>query len=309
METPLKIRIATRKSPLALWQANYVKEQLTAIHSDLTVELLPMVTKGDVLLDSPLSKIGGKGLFVKQLEQAILDNEADIAVHSIKDIPAQFPEGLTLSTICQRDDVRDALISNQYQSLDDLPQGAIVGTSSLRRQCQLRAKYPHLIIKDLRGNVGSRLAKLDDQQYDAIILAAVGLKRLGLQERIKQYITTDLILPAVGQGAVGIEIRSNDDTILKLLAPLDDKNSRICIQAERAMNQALQGGCQVPIACYSQLTNDLLTLTGLVGSIDGSKIIKATLTKSATEPEILGQQLASELLAKGADKILAEIID
>lgn len=305
----MKIRIATRKSPLALWQANFVKQQLMTIHQDLTVELIPMVTKGDVLLDSPLSKIGGKGLFVKQLEQAIIDNEADIAVHSIKDIPAQFPTGLTLATICQRDDVRDAFISNQYQCLDDLPDGAIIGTSSLRRQCQLRAKYPHLIIKDLRGNVGTRLAKLDNQEYDGIILAAVGLKRLGLQERIKQYIDTDLILPAVGQGAVGIETRINDETILQLLAPLDDKNSRICIQAERAMNQALQGGCQVPIACQSLLTNNLLTLTGLVGSLDGSTIIKVRVTGAAIEAESLGEKLAAKLLAKGADKILAELIN
>ena len=305
----MKIRIATRKSPLALWQANFVKQQLMTIHQDLTVELIPMVTKGDVLLDSPLSKIGGKGLFVKQLEQAIIDNEADIAVHSIKDIPAQFPTGLTLTTICQRDDVRDAFISNQYQCLDDLPDGAIIGTSSLRRQCQLRAKYPHLIIKDLRGNVGTRLAKLDNQEYDGIILAAVGLKRLELQERIKQYIDTDLILPAVGQGAVGIETRINDETILQLLAPLDDKNSRICIQAERAMNQALQGGCQVPIACQSLLTNNLLTLTGLVGSLDGSTIIKVRVTGAAIEAESLGEKLAAKLLAKGADKILAELIN
>ena len=305
----MKIRIATRKSPLALWQANFVKQQLMTIHQDLTVELIPMVTKGDVLLDSPLSKIGGKGLFVKQLEQAIIDNEADIAVHSIKDIPAQFPTGLTLAIICQRDDVRDAFISNQYQCLDDLPDGAIIGTSSLRRQCQLRAKYPHLIIKDLRGNVGTRLAKLDNQEYDGIILAAVGLKRLGLQERIKQYIDTDLILPAVGQGAVGIETRINDETILQLLAPLDDKNSRICIQAERAMNQALQGGCQVPIACQSLLTNNLLTLNGLVGSLDGSTIIKVSITGAATEAESLGEKLAAKLLAKGADKILAELIN
>ena len=305
----MKIRIATRKSPLALWQANFVKQQLMTIHQDLTVELIPMVTKGDVLLDSPLSKIGGKGLFVKQLEQAIIDNEADIAVHSIKDIPAQFPTGLTLATICQRDDVRDAFISNQYQCLDDLPDGAIIGTSSLRRQCQLRAKYPHLIIKDLRGNVGTRLAKLDNQEYDGIILAAVGLKRLGLQERIKQYIDTDLILPAVGQGAVGIETRINDETILQFLAPLDDKNSLICIQAERAMNQALQGGCQVPIACQSLLTNNLLTLTGLVGSLDGSTIIKVSVTGAATEAESLGEKLAAKLLAKGADKILAELIN
>jgi hydroxymethylbilane synthase len=303
----LNIRIATRKSPLALWQANFVKQQLLAAHPNLTVDLLPMTTKGDVLLDSPLSKIGGKGLFVKQLEQAILNNEADIAVHSIKDIPAEFPEGLALTTICKRDDVRDAFISNKYQNLDELPNNAVVGTSSLRRQCQLRAKYPHLQIKELRGNVGTRLAKLDNNEYDAIILAAVGLKRLALDGRIKQYIDTSLILPAVGQGAIGIETRTNDKQILDILSVLDDKNSHICIQAERAMNKALQGGCQVPIACYSQLNNNTLLLEGLVGCIDGSNIIKASLTGSLTEAERLGQELANCLLKQGAKTILQEL--
>lgn len=305
----MKIRIATRKSPLALWQANFVKQNLLLAHKDLTVELIPMVTQGDIILDSPLSKIGGKGLFVKQLEQAILNNEADIAVHSIKDIPAQFPEGLMLAAICQRDEVRDAFVANKYASLNDLPEGAIVGTSSLRRQCQLRSHYPHLIIKDLRGNVGTRLNKLDDGQYDAIILASVGLKRLSLEHRLTQYIGTDLMLPAVGQGAIGIESRTDDKQILDIISVLDDKKSRACIQAERAMNNALQGGCQVPIAGYCRLNNDELTLQGLVGRVDGSKIIKQQITGFINEAESLGEKLAKQLLNQGADLILTELLD
>ena len=305
----MKIRIATRKSPLALWQANFVKQNLLLAHKDLKVELIPMVTQGDIILDSPLSKIGGKGLFVKQLEQAILNNEADIAVHSIKDIPAQFPEGLMLATICQRDEVRDAFVANKYTSLNDLPEGAIVGTSSLRRQCQLRSHFPHLIIKDLRGNVGTRLNKLDEEQYDAIILASVGLKRLSLEHRITQYIDTDLMLPAVGQGAIGIESRTDDKQILDIISVLDDKKSRACIQAERAMNNALQGGCQVPIAGYCRLNNDELTLQGLVGRVDGSKIIKQQITGFINEAESLGEKLAKQLLNQGADLILTELLD
>lgn len=305
----MKIRIATRKSPLALWQANFVKQNLLLAHKDLKVELIPMVTQGDIILDSPLSKIGGKGLFVKQLEQAILNNEADIAVHSIKDIPAQFPEGLMLATICQRDEVRDAFVANKYTSLNDLPEGAIVGTSSLRRQCQLRSHFPHLIIKDLRGNVGTRLNKLDEEQYDAIILASVGLKRLSLEHRITQYIDTDLILPAVGQGAIGIESRTDDKQILDIISVLDDKKSRTCIQAERAMNNALQGGCQVPIAGYCRLNNDELMLQGLVGRVDGSKIIKQQITGYINDAESLGEKLAKQLLNQGADLILTELLD
>ena len=304
----MKIRIATRKSPLALWQANFVKQNLLLAHKDLTVELIPMVTQGDIILDSPLSKIGGKGLFVKQLEQAILNNEADIAVHSIKDIPAQFPEGMMLAAICQRDEVRDAFVANKYASLNDLPEGAIVGTSSLRRQCQLRSHFPHLIIKDLRGNVGTRLNKLDDGQYDAIILASVGLKRLSLEHRITQYIDTDLMLPAVGQGAIGIESRTDDKQILDIITVLDDKKSRACIQAERAMNNALQGGCQVPIAGYCRLNNDELMLQGLVGRVDGSKIIKQQITGFINEAESLGEKLAKQLLNQGADLILTELL-
>ena len=306
-EISLKIRIATRKSPLALWQANFVKQQLLNNHNGLTVELIPMVTQGDILLDSPLSKIGGKGLFVKQLEQAILNNEADIAVHSIKDIPAQLPQGLILATICRRDEVRDAFISNKYTNLDQLPYGTIIGTSSLRRQCQLRAKYPHIQIKDLRGNVSTRLEKLDDHKYDAIILAAVGLKRLALDGRIKQYIDTDLILPAVGQGAVGIEARSDDKEMLNLLAPLNDRDSCICIQAERAMNQQLQGGCQIPIACYSQINDGILSLQGLVGRTDGSQIIKSKIQGSTAQAQQLGCKLAEQLLKYGAKEILQEL--
>lgn len=305
----MKIRIATRKSPLALWQANFVKQNLLLAHKDLKVELIPMVTQGDIILDSPLSKIGGKGLFVKQLEQAMLSNEADIAVHSIKDIPAQFPEGLMLAAICQRDEVRDAFVANKYTSLNDLPKGAIVGTSSLRRQCQLRCHYPHLKIKDLRGNVGTRLNKLDEEQYDAIILASVGLKRLSLEHRITQYIDTDLILPAVGQGAIGIESRTDDKQILDIISVLDDKKSRACIQAERAMNNALQGGCQVPIAGYCRLNNNELILQGLVGRVDGSKIIKQQITGYINEAESLGEKLAKQLLNQGADLILTELLD
>ncbi|WP_392563774.1 hydroxymethylbilane synthase [Orbus wheelerorum] len=301
------IKIATRKSPLALWQANYVKNRLISCHPELTVELVPMVTQGDILLDSPLSKIGGKGLFVKQLELALLNDEADIAVHSLKDIPAQFPNGLELTTICVRDDVRDAFISNKYNNLSELPKNAIVGTSSLRRQCQLKAHYPTLTIKDLRGNIGSRLQKLDNNEYDAIILAAAGLKRLELDERIKQFIPVDIMLPAVGQGAVGIETRQNDDRIHQLLAPLDDQNTRYCVIAERAMNNHLQGGCQVPIACYSKLEQDTLTLQGLVGSLDGQQIITETVIGNKQQATELGIMLAKQLIAQGADKILSQI--
>lgn len=301
------IKIATRKSPLAMWQANYVKAQLLYQHPALQVELVPMETQGDILLNSPLAKIGGKGLFVKQLELALLNGEADIAVHSIKDIPMELPSGLALSTICQRDDVRDALVANHYNNLDELPKNSIVGTSSLRRQCQLKAHYPHLIIKDLRGNVGTRLAKLDNQEYDAIILAAVGLKRLNLVERIKQYIPTDYMLPAVGQGAIGIEARLNDNKIHQLLNPLDDENTRYQIIAERSMNQYLQGGCQVPIGVYSNINGDQLQLQGLVGTLDGKQIIKTQISGAKNDAQDLGSKLAQQLIQLGADKILLQI--
>jgi hydroxymethylbilane synthase len=301
------IRIATRQSPLALWQANFIKQQLTYFHPRLTVELIPIMTQGDIILDTPLAKIGGKGLFVKQLEHALLNDQADIAVHSMKDIPVEFPKGLALTTICCREDPRDAFVSNNYQSLAQLPANAIVGTSSLRRQSQLSATYPHLTIRDLRGNVGTRLQKLDNGEYDAIILAAAGLTRLGLTARITQALEITDMLPAVGQGAIGIESRLNDSAISPLLAPLDDPSTRFCIVAERAFNETLQGGCQVPIGCHATLNQDTLHIRGLISRLDGSKTIKAEITGKANDADQLGRKLATLLLNDGADAILNEI--
>ncbi len=301
------LRIATRKSALALWQAEFVKAELEKFHSDLVVELVPMSTQGDKILDTPLAKIGGKGLFVKELEQAMLDGRADIAVHSMKDVPVEFPEGLHLHTICEREDPRDAFVSNTYDSIDQLPQGAVVGTSSLRRQCQIRALRPDLEIRDLRGNVNTRLAKLDNGEYDAIILAAAGLLRLEMAERITSYIEVDVSLPANGQGAVGIECRSDDLSTQALLAPLEHSETRVRVLAERAMNRKLQGGCQVPIGAFAVVEQNSLTLKGLVGAIDGSCILHDQVSGLIADAEQLGEQLADKLLAQGADKILAEV--
>lgn len=298
------IRIATRKSPLAMWQAEFVKAELEKIHAGLTVELLPMSTKGDIILDTPLAKVGGKGLFVKELEVAMLEGQADIAVHSMKDVPVEFPEGLGLEVICEREDPRDAFVSNTYKTIEDLPQGAVVGTSSLRRQCQIRAARPDLVIKDLRGNVGTRLAKLDAGNYDAIILAAAGLKRLKLEERIASFISAEQSLPANGQGAVGIECRTDDARVKALLAPLEHAETRMRVIAERAMNTRLEGGCQVPIGAYAEIDGDTLSLRGLVGNPDGSQIITASSTGSTADAEKLGVALAEELLEKGAKTIL-----
>lgn len=303
------LRIATRKSALALWQAEYVKAQLEKFHPNLMVELVPMTTKGDIILDTPLAKVGGKGLFVKELEVAMLEGRADIAVHSMKDVPVEFPEGLGLSVICPREDPRDAFVSNTYQALSDLPEGAIVGTSSLRRQCQLKAMRPDLEIRDLRGNVNTRLQKLDNGEYDAIILAAAGLLRLEMPNRIAQFIEPEVMLPANGQGAVGIECRLNDERIVSLLAPLEDKTTRIRVLAERAMNRKLQGGCQVPIGSYATIDNQQLFLRGLVGSIDGNNILRADISGGIEQAEVLGEQLADQLLALGADKILKQVYD
>lgn len=303
------LRIATRKSALALWQAEYVKAQLEKFHPNLVVDLVPMTTKGDIILDTPLAKVGGKGLFVKELEVAMLEGRADIAVHSMKDVPVEFPEGLGLSVICPREDPRDAFVSNTYQALSDLPEGAIVGTSSLRRQCQLKAMRPDLEIRDLRGNVNTRLQKLDNGEYDAIILAAAGLLRLEMPNRIAQFIEPEVMLPANGQGAVGIECRLNDERIVSLLAPLEDKTTRIRVLAERAMNRKLQGGCQVPIGSYATIDNQQLFLRGLVGSIDGNNILRADISGGIEQAEVLGEQLADQLLALGADKILKQVYD
>ncbi|WP_281559161.1 hydroxymethylbilane synthase [Thalassomonas sp. RHCl1] len=304
-----KVRIATRKSALALWQAEYVKAQLEHFHPQVTVELVPMTTKGDIILDTPLAKVGGKGLFVKELEVAMLENRADIAVHSMKDVPVDFPPGLGLEIICPREDPRDAFVSNKYDKLAELPQGAIVGTSSLRRQCQLKELRPDLDIRDLRGNVNTRLRKLDDGEYDAIILASAGLIRLEMSERISDYIEPEVMLPANGQGAVGIECRTDDDTIKALLAPLEDLATRQRVLAERAMNKALEGGCQVPIGSYAVIREDQLYLRGLVGAVDGSKIIRSEITGSLEQGEDLGEQLAQTLLSQGAAEILKQVYD
>ncbi|MDP0038912.1 hydroxymethylbilane synthase [Glaesserella parasuis] len=301
------LRIATRQSPLALWQANFVKDALEQRFPQLSVELVTMVTKGDIILDTPLAKIGGKGLFVKELELALLKNRADIAVHSMKDVPMTFPEGLGLAVICEREDPRDAFVSNHYANLEALPAGAVVGTSSLRRQCQLMAKYPHLQIKSLRGNVGTRLSKLDNGEYDAIILASAGLIRLGLSERIRTFIPVETSLPACGQGAVGIETRLNDERVLGYLAELNHQPTAYCVQAERAMNSRLQGGCQVPIGGFATLTGDEIELNALVGSLDGSTIVRASAKGNIKEAEKLGVEVAEALLAKGADHILKTV--
>ncbi|UYA62297.1 hydroxymethylbilane synthase [Pectobacterium colocasium] len=301
------IRIATRQSPLALWQAQYVQQCLNLLYPDLHVELVPMVTRGDIILDTPLAKVGGKGLFVKELELALLEGRADIAVHSMKDVPVEFPDGLGLTTICERDDPRDAFVSNHYDSLEQLPEGSCVGTSSLRRQCQLRARRPDLVIRDLRGNVGTRLSKLDSGDYDAIILAVAGLKRLGLEERIRSALSPEESLPAVGQGAIGIECRLNDDRIRQLLAPLNHSATAARVLAERAMNVRLEGGCQVPIGSYAELEGDTLWLRALVGAPDGSQMIVGERRGSVSDAEQIGIALAEELLAKGASAILQAV--
>jgi hydroxymethylbilane synthase len=301
------VRIATRKSPLALWQAEYVRDRLQALHPELEVELVKMVTQGDKILDTPLAKVGGKGLFVKELETGMLQGDADIAVHSMKDVPVEFPEGLHLAVICEREDPRDAFVSNTYKSIDELPQGAKVGTSSMRRQCQLREKRPDLEILDLRGNVNTRLKKLDEGNYDAIILAAAGLKRLGFEERITSFIDTDFSLPAIGQGAVGIECRADDERINALIEPLNDPATRIRVLAERAMNNRLEGGCQVPIGGFAELQGDQLVMRGLVGRPDGKEVIRGDIAGPAERAEELGIALADDLLARGAKAILEEV--
>lgn len=302
------IRIATRKSPLALWQAEFVKARLQHHHPDLDVQLVAMTTRGDVLLDTPLAKVGGKGLFVKELEVAMLEDRADIAVHSMKDVPMEFPPGLGLAVICEREDPLDAFVSNQYQNLEQLPDGAVVGTSSLRRQCQIRARFPRLVIKDLRGNVNTRLSKLDSGEFDAIILASAGLIRLGMESRIASRLSADLCLPAGGQGAVGIECRTDDQATVDLLACLNDPQTHTRVTAERALNRHLQGGCQVPIACFSELQQDgSLWVRALVGSVDGSLILEDEIRGPAASAEQLGIELAEKLLAAGAGDILAEV--
>jgi hydroxymethylbilane synthase len=302
------LRIATRKSQLALWQAEHVRDRLLAAHPGLRVELLPLSTQGDRILDVPLAKIGGKGLFVKELETAMLEGRADLAVHSMKDVPMDFPPELGLGAILAREDPRDAFVSVAHAGLEALPEGARVGTSSLRRQCQLRALRPDLRILDLRGNVNTRLRKLDDGEYDAIVLASAGLLRLGMESRIRARLPATQSLPAVGQGAIGVEIRNDDATLRLLLAPLHDADCADCVLAERAMNRALQGGCQVPIAGFATVdAAGELWLRGLVGSNDGQRIVRGERRGPRAEAERVGAELARTLLADGAESILREL--
>ncbi|MDG2353309.1 MAG: hydroxymethylbilane synthase [Gammaproteobacteria bacterium] len=298
------LRIATRKSPLALWQAEHVKARLEHHHPGLKVELVKMTTKGDQILNSPLSKIGGKGLFIKELEQGMLAGDADIAVHSMKDVPYEVPAGFELGAILKRENPFDAFVSNNFNSIDDLPQGAKVGTCSMRRIVQLKDRRPDLEILDLRGNVNTRLKKLDDGEFDAIILACAGLIRLEFEDRIKQQISAEQSLPAVGQGAVGIEIRENDQEILDLIAPLVDAETTYRVNAERAMNAQLEGGCSVPIAGYSTIDGDQITLTGLVGNVESGVILKERVSGHINEAEQLGVALADQLISLGAKDIL-----
>jgi hydroxymethylbilane synthase len=307
-----RLRIATRESQLALWQANYVKSELQRLHPALAVELVAMTSRGDQVLDTPLAKVGGKGLFVKELEAALLADAADIAVHSMKDVPMEFPPGLHLGVICEREDPTDALVSNRYQRLADIPAGSIVGTSSLRRECQLRLRRPDLQVKFLRGNVNTRLRKLDEDQYDAIILASAGLLRLGFPERIAERISPEDSLPSGGQGAVGIELRVEDSAVAQLIAPLQHPLTARCVRAERALNTRLQGGCEVPIACYAQYVDDggqELWLRGLVGRPDGSEILRAQARGADSDPESLGVAVAEDLLSQGAAELLAAAYD
>ena len=303
------LTIATRESPLAMWQAEFVKSALEQAHPGLVVQLLGMTSRGDQLLDVPLAKVGGKGLFVKELETALLDGSADIAVHSMKDVPMEFPEGLRLGVICEREDPSDAFVSNRFDSFEQLPAGSVVGTSSLRRECQLRARRPDLQVKFLRGNVNTRLRKLDEGEYDAIILASAGLIRLGFEDRIARRIPVADSLPAGGQGAVGIELRSDDEHTLDLLQVVHHRATAERVTAERAMNHRLQGGCQVPIACFAEHREqgERLWLRGLVGRPDGSQILRAEGEAHSSGSEQLGREVADALLAQGAAEILAEV--
>jgi len=306
MSEPL--RIATRKSPLALWQAEHVAARLAQAHPGLRVELVGMSTQGDKILDTPLAKIGGKGLFVKELEQGLMAGRADIAVHSMKDVPVDLPEGLHLAAILEREDPRDAFVSNRFAALGDLPAGSHLGTSSLRRQCQLAARRPDLRFESLRGNVNTRLRRLDEGRYDAIILAAAGLKRLGFGERVASPIPPEDSLPAIGQGAIGVECREDDERVNGLVAVLHHPDTAVCVAAERALNRRLAGGCQVPIAGYAVLEGAEIRLRALVGALDGSRVIRAERRGRREEAAEIGEALAEELLRRGADRILAALL-
>jgi hydroxymethylbilane synthase len=305
MSSPL--RIATRESPLALWQAEHVAALLRQAHPGLEVELVGMTTQGDRILDAPLAKVGGKGLFVKELEQSMLAGRTDIAVHSMKDVPVELPPGLHLPVILEREVPYDAFVSPKYASFDELPRGAVLGTSSMRRQAQLQALRPDLRIVSLRGNVGTRLRRLDEGEYDAIILACAGLIRLGLGDRIRQTLPPTICIPAIGQGAIGIECRSDDERVNALISVLDHAATHVCVAAERALNTRLEGGCQVPIAAHATLSGDRVHLSAMVGQPDGSEIIRVEGEAGRADAEALGTRLAEDLLARGADAILKAV--
>jgi hydroxymethylbilane synthase len=305
--TSSKIRIITRESPLAMWQANHVSEQLLKLHTNLEIDIIGISTEADRFLDVSLEKMGGKGAFIKELEQALLDGRADIAVHSMKDVTITLPDSLILAAILEREDNRDVFVSNTYQHLDDLPSAARIGTSSLRRRCQIKALRPDLEIIDIRGNLGTRLKKLDEGRYDALILAAAGIKRLGLTDRINEYLSTGILMPAIGQGALGIEIRDNDPFVEKIVRPLNNTATSICVNAERALSRQLNGGCHAPIAGMAELKQQKLTLRALVGSLDGARIIRAEVSGNPEDAIVLGQAAGLELLDKGAAEILQEI--
>ncbi len=302
------LKIATRNSPLALWQAEHVKQQLINLHPDLNVELVSMTTEGDRFLDAPLVAVGGKGLFIKELEQALLCGEADIAVHSMKDVTIDLPDELAIPVILKREDVRDVFISNNYKHIEDLPEGAVLGTSSLRRQSQVKASRPDITLKDLRGNVGTRLRKLDAGEYDAIILAAAGIIRLGLKERITELIPESILLPAIGQGAIGIECRAGDTEVHDLIAALNDRETSLCVETERAFSRRLFGGCQLPIAGQAAIKGSDINMVGLVAKIDGSEVIKSELSGGIEKRDEIGATLAEHLLERGADEILKALI-
>ena len=308
MNTPKKLVIASRESMLAMWQAEHIKGRLKALYPDCEVEILGMTTRGDQILDRTLSKIGGKGLFIKELEQALQDGRADLAVHSIKDVPMELPEGFALAAIGERASPFDAFVSNQYARLEEMPEGAIVGTSSLRREAQLRAKFPHLTIKPLRGNVQTRLSKLDNGDYDAVILAAAGLQRLGLEGRIREILSPADSLPAAGQGALGIEIAARRTDLTDILRPLNHEETAACVTAERALARALGGSCQVPLAAYCVMEDGLLTLNGLVGHPDGSVIIEASAQAPAAYADALGRAVAKRLADDGAEELIAAVL-
>ena len=304
---PKKLVIASRESALAMWQAKHIQATLQALYPACDVQIFGMTTAGDQILDSPLSRIGGKGLFVKELETALENGSADLAVHSMKDVPMNLPAGFMLVATGEREDPRDAFVSNDFDSLADLPHGAIVGTSSLRRQSQLMARFPHLQIESLRGNLQTRLRKLDEGQYAAIILAAAGLIRLGLSARIKSTISPQDSIPAVGQGALGIEINAARQDLLTILAPLNHKDSQLCVEAERAFSRALAGSCTVPLGAYATVAKDEIHMTGFVASVDGKQMLRETVVAPTANAEALGKALAEKLIARGANKILAEL--